>query len=114
MVDGELCGRPAARWCQMSEGDVALCELHARRFRAGLREEALARPIAVRQERAPYCEVVHDGEPCGRSTEAPAGGFVEVDGARVSACQAHHRRWRDGKRGEAFTKPIRTRRRSRR
>lgn len=111
VFDGVPCGRSPAGWCRLPEGDVALCRGHAKRFYAGRRGETLARPLVVRNERAPLCEVAHEGELCGRSTQAPTGGVLHVDGVRLTACNAHYLRWRAGKRGQAFTEPVRERRR---
>ena len=102
------CQRPPSKGVVADGVHTTMCATHARRFDAGKRGDALTAGVTVRRL-AERCEVVHHDVPCGRDARTPQGCFITVDGITLTACDAHHQRYRSGKRGDALTGPIRNR-----
>lgn len=105
--DGVACGwQRDDIWSFMHEGRrTVMCFVHIQRLLAG--EVDWSRPRKT-------CEVTHvgtgDAVICGRP------GYCQVltdDNTKALACQTHYTRWRRGKRGDDFTRPIMPRRRRR-
>jgi hypothetical protein len=101
------CGRdartPQGCFVDIDGEHLTACNAHYLRYRAGHRGDRLTAPI--RNQLARTCELTHDGIHCGR----PTAGRVYIDDRELAACNSHMARYRKGRRGDALTRPIRTR-----
>ena len=107
---GDVCGR-GKEVSKLSHIDVdgrftVACEGHLERWREGKQGDDFTKPIREERKALPtgaVCEADHHGDVCGRDVQM---GRIDVDGRPLLVCGGHKIRWRKGKRGDDFTKPI--------
>lgn len=104
-----MCGEPG--YCRVAiDGTtkVEACRAHYGRWAKGKRGNALTKPI--RSAIPGACEVVHDPDGDATACGGPTISTIRIGDVLIAVCGAHYRRWRVGKRGDAFTRPILLRR----